>query len=60
MVTGIASADTISIVSDTAYAPFEYKDSDQVYKGIDVDIINEVAKRQNWDYKMAFPVSMQL
>ncbi|WKZ89116.1 ABC transporter substrate-binding protein/permease [Streptococcus iniae] len=55
MVTGIASADTISIVSDTAYAPFEYKDSDQVYKGIDVDIINEVAKRQNWDYKMAFP-----
>lgn len=55
IVTGIASADTISIVSDTAYAPFEYKDSDQVYKGIDVDIINEVAKRQNWDFKMSFP-----
>ncbi|MCS4488068.1 ABC transporter substrate-binding protein/permease [Streptococcus sciuri] len=50
-----ASADTISIVSDTAYAPFEFKDSDQVYKGIDVDIIQEVAKRSGWDYKMTFP-----
>ena len=49
------SADTISIVSDTAYAPFEFKDSDQVYKGIDVDIIQEVAKRGGWDYKMTFP-----
>ena len=48
-------ADTIDIVSDTAYAPFEFKDSDQVYKGIDVDIIKEVAKRKNWDYKMSFP-----
>ena len=35
----------ITIVSDTAYAPFEFKDSDQVYKGIDVDLITEVAKR---------------
>ena len=43
------SAETISVVSDTAYAPFEFKDSDQTYKGIDVDIINEVAKRKNWD-----------
>ncbi|MFS1664535.1 ABC transporter substrate-binding protein/permease [Streptococcus sp. zg-JUN1979] len=49
------SADTINIVSDTAYAPFEFKDSDQIYKGIDVDIIEEVAKRANWDYKMTFP-----
>ena len=41
-----ASASTISVVSDTAYAPFEFKDSDQTYKGIDADIINEVAKRK--------------
>ena len=27
-----ASASTISVVSDTAYAPFEFKDSDQTYK----------------------------
>ncbi|MBM7636640.1 ABC transporter substrate-binding protein/permease [Streptococcus saliviloxodontae] len=52
---GQAMADTINIVSDTAYAPFEFKDSDQVYKGIDVDIINEVAKRANWDVNMTFP-----
>lgn len=51
----IASAETIAIVSDTAYAPFEFKDSDQIYKGIDVDIINEVAKRQSWDFSMSFP-----
>ena len=50
-----AQADTISVVSDTAYAPFEFKDLDQVYKGIDVDIINEVANREGWDVKMTFP-----
>lgn len=55
MTGGMASAETIDIVSDTAYAPFEFKDSDQVYKGIDVDIINEVAKRQGWDISMTFP-----
>ena len=38
---GIAKAETIKIVSDTAYAPFEFKDSDQTYKGIDVDIIKQ-------------------
>lgn len=54
MTGGIASTETIDIVSDTAYAPFEFKDSDQVYKGIDVDIINEVAKRQAWNYNMTF------
>ena len=31
---GMAKADTVKIVSDTAYAPFEFKDSDQTYKGI--------------------------
>ena len=32
-----------------------FKDSDQIYKGIDVDIINEVAKRKNWDVNQTFP-----
>lgn len=49
------SAETIDIVSDTAYAPFEFKDSDQTYKGIDVDIIDEVTKRAGWDVNMTFP-----
>ena len=50
-----AQADTIKIVSDTAYAPFEFKDSDQTYKGIDVDIINKVAEIKGWDIDMSFP-----
>lgn len=50
-----ASAETISIVSDTAYAPFEFKDTDQVYKGIDVDIIKAVAEREGWDYEQTYP-----
>lgn len=50
-----ALADTIDVVSDTAYAPFEFKDSDQIYKGIDVDIITEVAKRSGWDLNMTYP-----
>jgi len=49
------SAETISVVSDTAYAPFEFKDSDQIYKGIDVDIINKVAEIKGWDIDMSFP-----
>ena len=54
------SAETISVVSDTAYAPFEFKDSDQTYKGIDVDIINEVAKRKIGMLTKPSLVSMQL
>ena len=50
-----AQADTVKIVSDTAYAPFEFKDSDQTYKGIDVDIINKVAEIKGWDINMSFP-----
>ncbi|MBJ8349022.1 ABC transporter substrate-binding protein/permease [Streptococcus zalophi] len=47
--------DTIRIVSDSTYAPFEFKDSDQIYKGIDVDIIKKVAEISEWDYEMTFP-----
>ncbi len=50
-----AQADTVKIVSDTAYAPFEFKDSDQTYKWIDVDIINKVAEIKGWDIDMSFP-----
>lgn len=48
-------ADAIKVVSDTAYAPFEFKDSDQIYKGIDVDIINKVAELKSWNINMTFP-----
>ncbi|HEM6272509.1 TPA: ABC transporter substrate-binding protein/permease [Streptococcus suis] len=53
--TGVKADDTIDIVFDNAYAPFEFKDSDQVYKGLDVDIINEVAKRSGWNMNQSFP-----
>ena len=52
---GMVKADTIKIVSDTAYAPFEFKDTDQTYKGIDVDIINKVAEIKGWTFHMSFP-----
>lgn len=52
--TGVKADDTIDIVFDNAYAPFEFKDSDQVYKGLDVDIINEV-KRSGWNMNQSFP-----
>lgn len=52
---GKVSAEAVNIVSDTAYAPFEFKDSDQTYKGIDVDIVNEVAKRAGWNVNMTYP-----
>ena len=52
---GNANADTIKIVSDTAYAPFEFKDTDQTYKGIDVDIINKVAEINGWNIQMSYP-----
>lgn len=51
----VKADDSITIVSDTAYAPFEFKDSDQIYKGIDVDLINEIAKRSGWNYNMNHP-----
>ncbi|MBY5024864.1 ABC transporter substrate-binding protein/permease [Streptococcus suis] len=53
--TGVKADDTIDIVFDNAYAPFEFKDSDQIYKGLDVDIINEVAKRSGWTMNQGFP-----
>ncbi|MCK4028976.1 ABC transporter substrate-binding protein/permease [Streptococcus iners] len=53
--TSVKADDTIDIVFDNAYAPFEFKDSDQVYKGLDVDIINEVIKRSGWKVNQSFP-----
>ena len=31
------------------------KDSDQTYKGIDVDIINKVAEIKGWNIQMSYP-----
>ena len=50
-----AQAETVKVVFDTAYAPFEFKDSDQVYKGIDVEILNKVAEINGWTLEKSFP-----
>ena len=50
-----AQAETVKVVFDTAYAPFEFKDSDQVYKGIDVEILDKVAEINGWTLDKSFP-----
>lgn len=52
---GHAHAETIKVVFDTAYAPFEFKDSDQTYKGIDVEILDKVAEINGWNLDKSFP-----
>lgn len=52
---GHAHAETIKVVFDTAYASFEFKDSDQTYKGIDVEILDKVAEINGWDLDKSFP-----
>lgn len=37
-------SDTFVIVTDTAFPPFEYTDSNNAFVGIDVELINEIAK----------------
>ena len=50
-----AQAETVKVVFDTAYAPFEFKDSDQVYKGIDVEILDKVAEINGWTLEKSYP-----
>lgn len=40
------------IVTDTAFKPFEYTNEDGDFVGIDVDILDAVAKDQGFDYEL--------
>ena len=54
--------DVYVIASDSAFAPFEYKDSDGEYKGIDVDLLKRIAELQGFkiDFKfIGFSSAMQ-
>ncbi|MGM0124051.1 amino acid ABC transporter amino acid-binding/permease [Enterococcus sp. AZ194] len=42
------------IASDSAFAPFEFEDSDGEYKGIDVDLIKRIAELQGFNVKFNF------
>ncbi|MDT2755141.1 amino acid ABC transporter substrate-binding protein/permease [Enterococcus pseudoavium] len=46
--------DVYVIASDSAFAPFEYKDSDGEYKGIDVDLLNRAAELQGFKLETKF------
>lgn len=54
--------DVYVIASDSAFAPFEYKDSNGEYKGIDVDLLKRIAELQGFklDFKfIGFSSAMQ-
>ncbi|MFQ7234818.1 MAG: transporter substrate-binding domain-containing protein, partial [Enterococcus hulanensis] len=46
--------DVYVVASDSAFAPFEYKDSDGEYKGIDVDLLKRAAELQGFKLDMKF------
>lgn len=39
------------IASDTAFAPFEFQNTDNKYEGIDVDLLNKAAEMQGFNLK---------
>lgn len=43
-----AEEKTYSIGTDLTFAPFEFQESDGTYVGIDIDLLNEIAKNQNF------------
>jgi polar amino acid transport system substrate-binding protein len=54
-----ASTDTASngstvykIATDTTFAPFEYAEADGTYVGIDVELLDAIAKDQGFSYKL--------
>ncbi|MBV7390379.1 amino acid ABC transporter substrate-binding protein/permease [Enterococcus alishanensis] len=46
--------DSYTVVSDSAFAPFEYEDADGVYKGIDVDLLTRIAELQGFTLDMKY------
>lgn len=50
---GCGSSDkTYVIATDTTFAPFEFTDSDNEFVGIDVDILDAIAKDQGFEYDL--------
>jgi polar amino acid transport system substrate-binding protein len=43
------------IASDSTYAPFEFQDKDKTYTGIDMDLIQAIAKSQNITIEVSNP-----
>ena len=47
--------ETYTISMDSSFAPFEYQNGSGKYVGIDVDIINAIAKNQGFNVKLTNP-----
>jgi len=57
-----AAKDKYVIVTDTAFAPFEYEDKDGKRVGIDMDLLEAIAKDQGFKYEvkaLGFDASLQ-
>ncbi|MBR3318448.1 MAG: transporter substrate-binding domain-containing protein [Atopobiaceae bacterium] len=47
-----AEGKTYTIATDTAFAPFEYADASNNYVGIDMELLDAIAKDQGFDYSL--------
>ncbi|MBS1690941.1 MAG: amino acid ABC transporter substrate-binding protein/permease [Actinobacteria bacterium] len=47
--TASADGETYLIATDITFAPFEFQDENGNFVGIDIDLINEIAKNQNFN-----------
>lgn len=47
-----AAATTYKIATDVAFAPFEYQAADGNYEGIDVELLDAIAKDQGFEYTL--------
>ncbi|MBO7674082.1 MAG: transporter substrate-binding domain-containing protein [Atopobiaceae bacterium] len=50
--TGGDADKTYVIATDTAFAPFEYAESDGTYVGVDIELLEAIAKDQQFDYDL--------
>ncbi len=46
------SAKVYTIATDTAFAPFEYAEADGTYVGIDIELLDAIAKDQGFEYEL--------
>ena len=49
---GSSGAKTYTIATDTTFAPFEFADESNSYVGIDIELLDAIAKDQGFEYKL--------
>ena len=53
--TKVSAQTTVKIASDNVYAPFEFQNSNKKWVGIDVELMKEAAKINDWKLEMSYP-----